>query len=143
MASERGDGLQALLEYLKSTRGFDFTGYKAASIERRLAKRLDTLGLGSYGDYLDYLEVHPDEFAVLFNTILISTYLRPKIAAAKAHVLNFYWMFFALVTGVYTFGLMGIIIGPVLIAVLKAVLDTLTLDLGFPEDEPLASTAHE
>jgi predicted PurR-regulated permease PerM len=38
---------------------------------------------------------------------------------------------------------MGIIIGPVLIAVLKAVMDTLTLDLGFPEDEPLADAAHE
>ena len=80
---------------------------------------------------------------LLFNTILISTYLRPKIAAEKSHVLNFYWMFVALVTGVYTFGLMGIIIGPVLIAILKAILDTLTLDLGYPEDEPLASAAHE
>ena len=56
------------------------------------------------------------------NTIIISTYLRPKIAAAKSKVLNFYWMFIALVTGVYTFGIMGIIIGPVLIAMLKAIL---------------------
>jgi predicted PurR-regulated permease PerM len=60
------------------------------------------------------------------NTLFISMYLRPKIAAEKSHVLNFYWMFLALVTGVYTFGLMGIIIGPVLISVLKAVLDALT-----------------
>lgn len=60
------------------------------------------------------------------NTLLISTYLRPKIAAEKSHVLNFYWMFIALVTGVYTFGLAGIIIGPVLIAVLKAILDAVT-----------------
>jgi predicted PurR-regulated permease PerM len=35
-------------------------------------------------------------------------------------------MFIALVTGVFTFGLIGIIIGPVLIAVLKAILDTLS-----------------
>lgn len=60
------------------------------------------------------------------NTLLISTYLRPKIAAEKSQVLNFYWMFIALVTGVFTFGLAGIIIGPVLIAVLKAILDALT-----------------
>ncbi len=59
----------------------------------------------------------------VFNTMFVSMYLRPKIAAEKSEVLNFYWMFIALVTGVYTFGLMGIIIGPVLIAVLKAVLD--------------------
>jgi predicted PurR-regulated permease PerM len=62
------------------------------------------------------------------NTIIISTYLRPKIAAAKSKVLNFYWMFIALVTGVYTFGIMGIIIGPVLIAMLKAILDAISSD---------------
>jgi predicted PurR-regulated permease PerM len=62
----------------------------------------------------------------LGNTLFMSMYLRPKIAAEKSEVLNFYWMFIALVTGVYTFGLLGIIIGPVLIAVLKAVLDTVT-----------------
>ena len=62
------------------------------------------------------------------NTIIISTYLRPKIAAAKSKVLNFYWMFIALVTGVYTFGIMGIIIGPVLIAMLKAILDAISND---------------
>ncbi|HEX9107630.1 MAG TPA: AI-2E family transporter [Longimicrobiales bacterium] len=75
------------------------------------------------------------------NTIFLSTYLRPKIAAQKSHVLNFYWMLIALITGVYTFGLMGIIIGPVLIAVLKAVFDTITGEnvpaiLG-PRDAPL------
>lgn len=60
------------------------------------------------------------------NTLLISLYLRPKIAAEESRVLNFYWMFIALLTGVYTFGLIGIIIGPILIAVLKAVFDTIT-----------------
>lgn len=60
------------------------------------------------------------------NTVIISMYLRPKIAAEKSEVLNFYWMFIALVTGVYTFGLMGIIIGPVLVAVLKAILDAIS-----------------
>jgi predicted PurR-regulated permease PerM len=63
----------------------------------------------------------------LGNTMFLSMYLRPKIAAQRSRVLNFYWMFIALVTGVYTFGLVGIIIGPVLIAVLKAILDTLSL----------------
>jgi len=41
-------------------------------------------------------------------------------------VLNFYWMFVALVTGVYTFGLAGILIGPILIGLLTAVVDTVT-----------------
>jgi predicted PurR-regulated permease PerM len=63
---------------------------------------------------------------LLVNTVILSLYLRPKIAAEKSGVLNFYWMFLALVTGVYTFGLVGIIIGPILIGVLKAVFETIT-----------------
>lgn len=62
----------------------------------------------------------------LVNTVFISTYLRPKIAADRSKVLNFYWMFIALITGVYTFGLAGILLGPILIGLLKAVTDTVT-----------------
>ncbi|HKO17215.1 MAG TPA: AI-2E family transporter [Gemmatimonadaceae bacterium] len=36
------------------------------------------------------------------NTVYISTFLRPKIAAERSKVLNFYWMLVGLVTGVYT-----------------------------------------
>ena len=60
------------------------------------------------------------------NTVFISTYLRPKIAAERSKVLNFYWMFVALITGVYTFGLAGILLGPILIGLLKAIVDTVT-----------------
>jgi predicted PurR-regulated permease PerM len=60
------------------------------------------------------------------NTLYISTYLRPKIAAERSKVLNFYWMLVGLVTGVYTFGLVGILLGPILIGLLKAILDTIT-----------------
>ena len=31
-----------------------------------------SINVGSYDEYLDYLEVHPDEFGELFNTILIN-----------------------------------------------------------------------
>ena len=62
----------------------------------------------------------------LVNTVFISTYLRPKIAADRSGVLNFYWMLVALVTGVYTFGLAGILLGPILIGLLKAIVDTVT-----------------
>lgn len=78
------------------------------------------------------------------NTIYISTFLRPKIAAERSKVLNFYWMLVALVTGVYTFGLVGILLGPMLIGLLKAILDTITSQPGWrwsdhgldPEVEP-------
>jgi predicted PurR-regulated permease PerM len=79
----------------------------------------------------------------LVNTIFISMYLRPKIAADRSHVLNFYWMFVALITGVYTFGLAGILIGPILIGLLKAVADTVTAGSSWPlievEEDDLAT----
>src|SRR5438094_6814506 len=65
------------------------------------------------------------------NTVYISTFLRPKIAAERSKVLNFYWMLVALVTGVYTFGLVGILLGPMLIGLLKAILDTITSQPGW------------
>ena len=67
----------------------------------------------------------------LVNTLYISTYLRPKIAAERSKVLNFYWMLVGLVTGVYTFGLVGILLGPILIGLLKAILDTITSTSGW------------
>ncbi len=72
--SEPHDGaaLDVLLDYLKRTRGFDFTGYKRSSLERRIEKRMHEVGMASYPEYLDYLEVQSDEFAFLFNTILIN-----------------------------------------------------------------------
>jgi predicted PurR-regulated permease PerM len=62
----------------------------------------------------------------IVNTIYISTYLRPKIAAEKSKVLNFYWMLVGLVTGVYTFGIVGVLLGPMVIGLLKAIVDTIT-----------------
>ena len=66
------NGLPALLDYLKDTRGFDFTGYKPTSLERRIQKRMAEVGVADYRDYQDYLEVTPDEFTDLFDTILIN-----------------------------------------------------------------------
>jgi two-component system CheB/CheR fusion protein len=60
------------LDFVKESRGFDFTGYKRSSIERRVAKRMGDVGVESYDDYLDYLQLHSEEFAELFNTILIN-----------------------------------------------------------------------
>jgi two-component system CheB/CheR fusion protein len=63
---------EALLIHLKEARGFDFTGYKRSSLMRRVDRRMTSVGVSDYQDYLDYLEVHPDEFTALFNTILIN-----------------------------------------------------------------------
>ena len=70
-ASEDGQ-FDALLDFLKRSRGFDFTGYKRPSLMRRITKRVQIVGVDNFGDYIDYLEVHPDEFGNLFNNILIN-----------------------------------------------------------------------
>ena len=61
-----------LLDYLRVTRGFDFSGYKVSSLMRRVQKRMAEVGVATYADYTDFLEVHPDEFQPLFNTVLIN-----------------------------------------------------------------------
>jgi two-component system CheB/CheR fusion protein len=63
---------EALLEFLKRQRGLDLTGYKRTSLERRFQRRMDAVGCPSHSDYLDYLEVHPDEYEQLFATLLIN-----------------------------------------------------------------------
>ena len=71
-AADTADDLPRLLEYLKTSRGFDFTGYKHATLRRRILKRMQMVRIDSYDAYVDYLEVHPQEFSDLFNTILIN-----------------------------------------------------------------------
>jgi len=63
---------EGLLQYLQQSRGFDFTGYKRPSLMRRVIKRMQMVAIESFSDYIDYLEVHPEEFTQLFNTILIN-----------------------------------------------------------------------
>jgi two-component system CheB/CheR fusion protein len=71
-AAGRDPAFESLLVYLREQRGFDFTGYKRPSLVRRVHRRMAEVGIGSVGDYQDHLEVHPEEFAPLFNTILIN-----------------------------------------------------------------------
>jgi two-component system, chemotaxis family, CheB/CheR fusion protein len=64
--------LEALLEYLRDSRGFDFSGYKRATLERRIRKRMGEVEVETYNDYIGFLEANPREFSELFNTILIN-----------------------------------------------------------------------
>ena len=71
-ATASAEGLDELLAYLVESRAFDFADYKRTGLQRRLGKRLVALGLSSFLEYVDYLQVHPDEFSNLFNAILIN-----------------------------------------------------------------------
>jgi len=74
------DRFEALLAYVRDHRGFDFTGYKRASLRRRVGKRMHELGIDDYQDYIDQLEASPEELNELFTTILInvSAFFRDK-----------------------------------------------------------------
>ncbi len=73
---------ERLLQFLRETRGFDFSGYKRTTLLRRIEKRMTQVGASGHGVYLEYLEAHPDEFATLFNTILINVTSYFRDAAA-------------------------------------------------------------
>ncbi len=71
-SAEKDPKFENLLAYLRQSRGFDFTGYKRSTLMRRVHKRMQSLAIESFEEYQDYLEVYPDEFNYLFNTILIN-----------------------------------------------------------------------
>jgi two-component system, chemotaxis family, CheB/CheR fusion protein len=80
------DQFEALLDFLKGERGLDLTDYKPATVSRRVAKRMETVGVADHAEYLDYLQVHPDEFTQLFNTLLINVTAFFRDPAAWRHL---------------------------------------------------------
>ncbi len=63
---------EALLDHLRQSHGFDFTGYKRSSLMRRVEYRMQTLQMATYSDYGNYLKASPEEFTPLFNTIEVN-----------------------------------------------------------------------
>ena len=63
---------ERLLHFLRDSRSFDFTGYKRPSLMRRVRHRMQEVGIDSFEDYQDVLQLEPREFTALFNTILIN-----------------------------------------------------------------------
>ena len=66
------NGLEVLLEFLRTTRAIDFTGYKRPSLGRRVRKRMQEVSLDDYAAYQDLLEADPGELSALVDTILIN-----------------------------------------------------------------------
>jgi len=63
---------EELLGVLKRSRGFYFTGYKRASLMRRVRHRMAEVGDTTFPQYVDRLELHAEEFTALFDTVLIN-----------------------------------------------------------------------
>ena len=72
LSEQTEETFEALLHYMRDSRGFDFTGYKRTSLMRRVQHRMRQAGFDSYEEYLDHLQASSDEFNALFNTILIN-----------------------------------------------------------------------
>jgi two-component system, chemotaxis family, CheB/CheR fusion protein len=70
--SERDPDFERLLDYIRDSRAFDFTGYKRPSLMRRITKRMHARDVHSYAVYQELLEAEPDEFVALFDTIMIN-----------------------------------------------------------------------
>src|SRR5882724_11280954 len=73
---------EELIRYVQESRGMDFRGYKRTSLRRRIALRMSEVGADSFAAYQSFLEVHPQEFAALLNTVLINvtSFFRDKEA---------------------------------------------------------------
>ncbi len=69
---ELAQEFEELLGVLKRSRGFDFTGYKRASLMRRVRHRMAEVGDETFEQYVDRLELHAEEFTALFDTVLIN-----------------------------------------------------------------------
>ncbi|WP_017655246.1 CheR family methyltransferase [Fortiea contorta] len=85
---EKDLDFENLLIYLRQSRGFDFGGYKRSTLMRRVRKRMQSFNLENFEDYLDYLEVYPEEFNYLFNTILINVTSFFRDAAAWENLIE-------------------------------------------------------
>jgi two-component system CheB/CheR fusion protein len=72
MGTTTDDSFEALLRYMRDSRGFDFTGYKRTTLMRRVHHRMTQVGHENFDEYLDVLQASSEEFSALFNTILIN-----------------------------------------------------------------------
>jgi len=79
MVTESGiSALDSLLDKVYRDTGFDFREYKRGTITRRLERRLHATGAKTYPDYMQFLDVHQEEYESLIDylTINVSGFFR-------------------------------------------------------------------
>ncbi|MCK8602835.1 CheR family methyltransferase [Desulfoferrobacter suflitae] len=69
---ERDSGIESILDYLMEKRGFDFSGYHPAMLERRIGHRMITAHCSNYHDYLAYVKDSTSEMDQLLDAITIN-----------------------------------------------------------------------
>jgi two-component system, chemotaxis family, CheB/CheR fusion protein len=80
--NEANPEFEALLDYLKHSRGCDLTGYKRSTLMRRFHYRMRSININSYHSYRQYLESEPSEWLALLDDVLINvtTFFRDRDA---------------------------------------------------------------
>jgi two-component system CheB/CheR fusion protein len=69
---ESEEDFDVLFLMLKESRGFDFAGYKRSTLHRRVRRRMALVSVATVAEYRDYLELQPEEFGALFDSMLIN-----------------------------------------------------------------------
>ena len=69
---EQVRGLKPILDYLMEKRGFDFSGYHPAMLDRRIGQRLTTTACKDFSEYLSCLQENPSELDNLLDIITIN-----------------------------------------------------------------------
>jgi chemotaxis methyl-accepting protein methylase len=69
---ETDGGLKPILDYLLEKRGFDFSGYHPAMLERRIGQRLTATSSANFSAYLSCLQSNADELDHLLDAITIN-----------------------------------------------------------------------
>lgn len=70
--NEANPEFEALLDYLKHSRGCDLTGYKRSTWMRRFQYRMQSMNINSYQSYRQYLQSEPSEWLALLDDVLIN-----------------------------------------------------------------------
>lgn len=77
-----GDGYEKIFNLLKSKYRVDYNDYKPTTISRRIDRRIQTLSLNSFEEYIDYLLGDAEELDTLHRDLLIgvTSFFRDKPA---------------------------------------------------------------
>ncbi len=76
------NALASIFTLLKRSQGLDFTGYKSATLMRRILRRMALHNLDRLDDYLIYLQSTPLEITALYRDLLINvtSFFRDPVA---------------------------------------------------------------
>ncbi|MCM8558372.1 chemotaxis protein CheB [Sphingomicrobium sediminis] len=71
-ASEIAENIESICTALRDVIGHDFSGYKRSTLERRIARRMQVLGIEDGKEYADRISDDMDECDALFRDLLIN-----------------------------------------------------------------------